>query len=62
MTLTYPMINRSRRILWLVTGNDKVEMLTRLRDGDRSIPAGRVVQNNALVIADRAAVEQPEPR
>jgi 6-phosphogluconolactonase len=62
MTLTYPMINRSRRILWLVTGNDKVEMLTRLRDGDRSIPAGRVVQNSALVIADRAAVEQPEAR
>src|ERR1044072_6577805 len=24
MTLTYPMINRSRRVLWLVTGNDKV--------------------------------------
>ena len=60
MTLTYPMINRSRRILWLVTGNDKVEMLTRLRDGDRSIPAGRVAQDNALVIADRAALGQPE--
>jgi 6-phosphogluconolactonase len=40
MTLTYPMINRSRRILWLVTGNDKVGMLMRLRDGVRSIPAG----------------------
>ena len=62
MTLTYPMINRSRRILWLVTGNDKVEMLTRLRDGDKSIPAGRVVQNSALTIADRAAVRQPEAR
>ena len=60
MTLTYPMINRSRRILWLVTGNDKVEMLIRLRDDDRSIPAGRVAQDNALVIADRAAVGQPE--
>jgi 6-phosphogluconolactonase len=60
MTLTYPMINRSRRILWLVTGNDKVGMLTRLRDGDGSIPAGRVAQDNALVIADRAAVGQPE--
>src|SRR5215475_7771354 len=23
MTLTYPMLNRSRRILWLVTGSDK---------------------------------------
>jgi 6-phosphogluconolactonase len=60
MTLTYPMINRSRRILWLVTGNDKVGMLTRLRDGDRSIPAGRIGQDNALVIADRAAAAQLE--
>ena len=32
MTLTYPMLNRSRRILWLVTGSDKVEALARLRD------------------------------
>jgi 6-phosphogluconolactonase len=60
MTLTYPMINRSRRILWLVTGNDKVGMLTRLRDGDSSIPAGRIVRDNACVIADRAAVGQLE--
>jgi 6-phosphogluconolactonase len=60
MTLTYPMINRSRRILWLVTGKDKVGMLMRLRDGDSSIPAGRIVRNNASVIADRAAVGQLE--
>ena len=60
MTLTYPIINRSRRILWLVTGNDKVEMLTRLRDGDRSIPAGRIARDNALVIADSAAAGQLE--
>jgi 6-phosphogluconolactonase len=60
MTLTYPMINRSRGILWLVTGNDKVEMLTRLRDGDKSIPAGRVARDGALAVADRAAVGQPE--
>jgi 6-phosphogluconolactonase len=60
MTLTYPMINRARRILWLVTGTDKVEMLMRLRDGDRSIPAGRTDRDNALVIADRAAAGRPE--
>jgi 6-phosphogluconolactonase len=60
MTLTYPMINRGRRILWLVTGTDKVEMLMRLRDGDRSIPAGRIDRDNALVIADRAAAGRPE--
>jgi 6-phosphogluconolactonase len=55
MTLTYPMLNRSRRILWLVTGNDKVDALTRLRDGDTSIPAGRIQREQALVLADQAA-------
>ncbi len=55
MTLTFPMLNRSRRILWLVTGSEKVAMLARLRAADRSIPAGRVSQDRALVLADRAA-------
>jgi 6-phosphogluconolactonase len=55
MTLTFPIINRSRLVLWLVTGGEKAEALVRLRDGDRSIPASRVRQNGALVLADRAA-------
>jgi 6-phosphogluconolactonase len=55
MTLTYPMLNRSRRILWLVTGAEKAKMLVRLRDADISIPAGRIRQEQALVMADRAA-------
>jgi 6-phosphogluconolactonase len=58
MTLTYPIINRSRRILWLVTGAEKVEMLIRLRKADPAIPAGRVNQERALVFADRAAAGQ----
>ena len=58
MTLTYPILNRSRRILWLVTGSEKAGMLIRLRDGDLSIPAGRVRQEKALVLADRAAAGQ----
>jgi 6-phosphogluconolactonase len=56
MTLTYPILNRSRRILWVVTGKEKAEMLTRLRDGDRSIPAGRVCGDRAVVLADRSAL------
>ena len=55
MTLTYPVINRSRRVLWLVTGSEKAGMLCRLRDADPSIPAGRVLGDRALVLADRAA-------
>jgi 6-phosphogluconolactonase len=62
MTLTYPLLNRSRRILWLVTGSEKVEMLGRLRDGDVSIPSGRIRRDLALVLADRAAVGQDEQK
>jgi 6-phosphogluconolactonase len=55
MTLTYPILNRSRCILWLVTGSEKAGMLARLRDGDLSIPAGLVHREQAFVLADRAA-------
>ena len=55
MTLTYPMFNRSRRVLWVVTGSEKVQMLNRLLGGDESIPAGRVCRDRALLLADHAA-------
>ena len=55
MTLTYPILNHSRCILWLVTGSEKAGMLARLRDGDLSIPAGLVHREQAIVLADRAA-------
>jgi 6-phosphogluconolactonase len=58
MTLTYPTLNRARRVLWVVTGSEKEEMLRRLRDGDVSIPAGRVQREQALLLADRAAAGQ----
>ena len=57
MTLTYPMLNRARQILWLVTGDDKPDALRRLRDADHSIPAGRVRQDRAIVLADRSAAD-----
>jgi 6-phosphogluconolactonase len=55
MTLTYPIINRARRILWVVTGADKAGPLARLCARDASIPAGRVAQEHAEVFADQAA-------
>lgn len=58
MTLTYPILNRARHILWLVSGNDKAGMLLRLRNGDSSIPAGRVRRDAAIVIASREAAAQ----
>jgi 6-phosphogluconolactonase len=55
MTLTFPVLNRARRVLWVVTGADKSAMLRRLLDADRGIPAGRVRQDQAIVLADREA-------
>jgi 6-phosphogluconolactonase len=61
MTLTYPVLNRSRRILWLVTGGEKADMLSRLCGGDRSIPAGRIHRDQAVVLADHEAVARLGP-
>jgi 6-phosphogluconolactonase len=58
MTLTYPALNDARRIVWLVTGPDKPEALQKLLAGDESIPAGRVHNDNAIVVADEAAAGQ----
>lgn len=55
MTLTYPILNRARQVLWLVTGEGKAAMLVRLQDGDKTIPAGRVRADHAVVFADQAA-------
>ena len=55
MTLTYPAINRARRILWLATGREKADALFRLCQGDLTIPAGRVCRLRAVILADRAA-------
>ena len=60
MTLTYPILNRARSILWIITGQDKPEALARLRDGDETIPAGRIQRENALLLADEAAAGSPQ--
>jgi 6-phosphogluconolactonase len=62
MTLTYPALNRARRVLWVVTGPDKTPMFHRLLDGDVSIPAGRVRREHALVIADQGAAGDRAPQ
>ena len=56
MTLTYPVLNRARKILWLITGADKKAALQKMQAADPSIPAGRIRQEQALVLADKSAV------
>jgi 6-phosphogluconolactonase len=55
MTLTYPALSGARRILWLVTGSEKREALAKLLAGEGSIPAGRVANDDMVVVADEAA-------
>lgn len=56
MTLTYPELHRVRRLLWVVTGEKKVDALRKLLARDPSIPAGRVEPDgDSLILADRAA-------
>lgn len=58
MTLTYPVLDRARCIVWLITGHDKAAMLPRLIAGDPSIPAGRVAARSQDVIADASAASE----
>jgi 6-phosphogluconolactonase len=55
MTLTYPVINRARQILWVVTGSEKVKALFQLENADLSIPGSQIRRTQALLLADQAA-------
>jgi 6-phosphogluconolactonase len=57
MTLTYPLLNGAKQLLWIVTGSEKQEMVQRLLQQDPSIPAGSIRQENALLMVDQAAME-----
>jgi 6-phosphogluconolactonase len=59
MTLTYPALSAARQILWLVLGEAGREPLAKLLAGDTSIPAGRVENENMLVVCDEAAAGRP---
>ena len=50
-----PALDAARRIIWLVSGEDKRDALSLLLAGDRSIPAGKVSALDGVVVCDRAA-------
>lgn len=55
MTLTFPALDRARRVLWIVCGAAKADVLARLVAGDPALPASAVRRDRALLLADRAA-------
>lgn len=56
MTLTFPVLDRARNILWIVTGAGKRDALAALLEGKADIPGNRVRRDRAVVVADDAAL------
>jgi 6-phosphogluconolactonase len=61
ITLTLPVLESSRAVLFLVAGAEKRDALRRLRTGDTTAPAARLHPPGAIhVITDAAAASQGE--
>ena len=58
MTLTYPVLNAARLVVFVVTGEEKADALARVLRGDREMPAARLQAPNVLILADRAAARR----
>jgi 6-phosphogluconolactonase len=58
MTLTYPVLNRARNVLWFVTGADKAGVVADLYAGGAPFPAGRVARRRAVLVVDEAAARE----
>ena len=49
ISLTYPAIESSRAVIFLVSGKEKAGIVHRVREGDRSLPATRVQSQGEIV-------------
>ena len=57
ITLTYPPLESSRHVAFLVTGAGKLDMLAHVRGGADDVPAARLSTTGEVhVFTDRAAV------
>jgi 6-phosphogluconolactonase len=56
ITLTFPSIKSSSAVLFLVEGEQKAQVVARIRGGDKSLPATRVRSDGEIVwFMDEAA-------
>jgi 6-phosphogluconolactonase len=61
ITMTYPAIESSRRVAFLVAGKEKAPILRAIRDGDSQVPAARVRPVGMLLwFVDSAAASEGE--
>jgi 6-phosphogluconolactonase len=59
LTLTLPVLNSARTIVWFAVGARRRDVLKRLRDGDQAIPAGHVQRDRAVAFTDADAAGAP---
>jgi 6-phosphogluconolactonase len=63
ITMTYPVIESSRRVAFLVSGREKAPVLRAIRAGDKKLPAARVRPSGELFwFVDRAAAGEGAAR
>lgn len=55
MTLTFPVLDAARLVLFVVTGPDKATALNEVRSGDSELPAARVHADRIVWLVDTAA-------
>ncbi len=60
MTLTYPILDAARYVVFAVTGADKADAVRRIRAGGSGLPAEAVSGRRVEWIADAAAAGEPE--
>jgi 6-phosphogluconolactonase len=59
ITMTYPVIESSRRVAFLVSGKEKAAIFKTIRTGGSDVPAARVKPVGELIwFVDRAAAGQ----
>jgi 6-phosphogluconolactonase len=58
MSLTLPVINAARQVLFVVAGADKAAAVRSVRSGSRELPAARVRARSTLWLIDAAAAGQ----
>lgn len=52
LTLTFPVLNRARQVVWLATGAEKALVVRRLLAADPELVATRVERTRALLVTD----------
>lgn len=55
LTLTFPVLNAAREVMFVATGAEKAAAFSRVCAGDRTMPAARVHARRTVWLVDRAA-------